>query len=155
MDTEKQPVELARLIEKLTGIWNVGISIQLADGTVLNGNGEMLVQQIVDGFGLRSEMELEIVGLGKYIEQDLWGYQPWGRKLHIYSITTTAAVHDHTGVWKDENSLAFQWEGINDGKSSTEELTLDWLSPSRIYGHEIDMGEGKVEAEINYNFTKK
>jgi hypothetical protein len=43
MDTEKQPVELARLIEKLTGTWNVEISIKLADGTVLNGNGEMLM----------------------------------------------------------------------------------------------------------------
>ena len=100
-------------------------------------------------------MDLDVEGLGKYVEQDLWGYQRWEKKVHLYSITTTAAVHDHAGNWKDDNTLVFHWEGLNEGKPSAEDLTLKWVSADEITGHEVDIANGEVEMEIDYIFKRK
>ncbi|MEM2970204.1 MAG: hypothetical protein QXR63_04630 [Candidatus Bathyarchaeia archaeon] len=155
MDSEKQPEELTRLINKVVGTWDVELTIKLADGSILKGKGELNAKEIVNGFGVRTEMDLDVEGLGKYVEQDLWGYQRWEKKVHLYSITTTAAVHDHAGNWKDDNTLVFHWEGLNEGKPSAEELTLKWVSPDKITGHEIYTADGKVEMELDYTFERK
>jgi hypothetical protein len=155
MGPEKQPQELTMLIDKLVGTWDVEMTVKLADGAILRGKGKLKAQEIVDGFGVRTEMDLDVEGLGKYVEQDLWGYQRWEKKVHLYSITTTAAVHDHAGNWKDDNTLVFHWEGLNEGKPSAEDLTLKWVSADEITGHEVDIANGEVEMEIDYIFKRK
>lgn len=155
MDSAKQPQELMRLIDKLVGTWGVELIIKLADGSILKGNGEVKAKEIVNGFGVRTEMDLDVEGLGKYVEQDLWGYQRWEKKVHLYSITTTAAVHDHAGNWKDDNTLVFHWEGLNEGKPATEDLTIKWVSADKITAHEIDAADGEVEMVLDYTLVRK
>jgi len=155
MDSDKQPVELTRLIKKLVGKWDGEIKIKLPDGSTLEGKGVLNAQEIVSGFGVRTEMQFGIEGLGKYEEQDLWGYQRWEKKLHMFSITTTAAVHDHAGKWEDENTLTFSWKGLNEGKPSGEELRIKWVSPTEIHAHEVDTENGKLAMELDYIFKKR
>ena len=155
MDSNKQPIELTRLIEKLTGKWDGEIHIKMPDGSTLDGKGILTAHEVVSGFGVRTEMQFDIEGFGKYEEQDLWGYQRWEKKLHIYSITTTAAVHDHVGKWEDENTLTFGWKGLNEGEPSGEKVRLKWVSPTEIRAHEVDTANGKVSMEVDYIFRKR
>jgi hypothetical protein len=155
MDSDKQPVELTRLIKKLVGKWDGEIKIKMPDGSTLEGKGALNAQEVVSGFGVRTEMQFDIEGFGKYKEEALWGYQRWEKKLHIYSITTTAAVHDHVGKWEDENTLTFSWKGLNEGKPSGEKVRVKWISPKEFQAHEVDTEKGKVSMKIDYIFKKK
>lgn len=155
MDSEKQPKELKRLIDKLVGKWDGEIHVKTPDESILNGRGVLSAQEVVSGFGVSTHMKFDIEGFGIYEEQDLWSYQRWEKKIHFYSITTTAAVHDHVGEWADENRLNLHWKGLNEGKPSTEELILKWVSDTEIHAHEIDLSEGELVMELDYVFRKK
>jgi hypothetical protein len=154
VNSGKQPEELIRLIKKLVGDWKGEISVKIPDGSILKGSGTLKANEVVSGFGIQTEMKFDIEGFGKYEEADLWGYQRWEKKLHIYSITTSAAVHDHVGSWKDENTLEFSWEGLNEGKPSSEKVNLKWVSETEIQVHEVDYAEDKVAMELDYVFRK-
>ena len=55
MGPEKQPQELTMLIDKLVGTWDVEMTVKLVDGAILRGKGKLKAQEIVDGFGVRTE----------------------------------------------------------------------------------------------------
>lgn len=143
------------LLKRLVGDWNADLSARMPDGTSLQGKGTVRASELSLDRGIRTEMKADVPGMGEYHEDDLWGFDQWEKKIHFYSITSTGAVHDHSGTWKDDKTLHLRWEGLYEGKPSTEEVTLTLVGDNEIRVHEVDTSEGQPGPIFDYVLTKR
>lgn len=143
------------LLQKLIGDWTVDLTAKMPDGTSLQGKGTVKASGLSMDRGVYTEMRLDVPGMGPYHEDDLWGFDQWENKMHLYSITSTGAAHDHSGRWKDEKTLEFHWEGLYEGKPATEDTSLTWVSGREIHVHEVDTSEGQTGPVFDYIVKKR
>ena len=143
------------LLSRLVGDWTVDLAAKMPDGTSLRGKGTVRATELSLDRGIRTEIRLDAEGMGAYHEDDLWGFDQWEKKIHFYSITSTGAVHDHSGTWKDDKTLELHWEGLYEGKPATEDVTMKWVSDSEIRVHEVDTSEGQPGPVFDYILKKQ
>ena len=143
------------LLEKLIGEWNVDLVAKMPDGTSLQGSGIVRATKLSMDRGIRTEMKADVPGMGSYHEDDLWGFDQWENKIHFYSITSTGAVHDHSGTWKDDETLELHWKGLYEGKPSTEDVVVKLVGDKEIRVHEIDTSEGQSGPAFDYVMKKQ
>jgi len=143
------------LLGRLVGDWTVDLTAKMPDGTSLQGKGTVRATELSMDRGIRTEMRLDAEGMGAYHEDDLWGYDQWERKIHSYSITSTRAVHDHSGAWKDDKTLELHWEGLYEGKPATEDVVLTWAGDNEIRVHEVDTSQGQPGPVFDYVLKKQ
>jgi len=142
------------LLGRLVGDWTVYLNAKMPDGTALQGKGTVRASELSMDRGIRTELRLDAPGMGVYHEDDLWGFDQWEKKIHLYSITSTGAVHDHSGTWKDENTLELHWEGLYEGKPATEDVVFTWVADNEIRVHEVDTSEGQPGPVFDYVIKK-
>jgi len=138
------------MLKSLVGDWSVDVTAKMPDGTSLQGKGTVRACELSLDRGIRTEMELDVPGMGAYHEDDLWGFDQWVKKMHMYSITSSGAVHDHSGTWEDDKTLHFRWEGIYEGKPATEDVVLTWAEDGEVRVHEVDTSEGQPGPVFDY-----
>ena len=143
------------LLGRLVGDWSVDLTAKMPDGSLLHGKGTVRASELSMERGIRTELRLDAEGLGAYHEDDLWGYDQWEKKIHFYSITSTGAVHDHSGTWKNDNTLELHWQGLYEGKQATEDVVLTWARDNEIRVHEVDTSEGKPGPVFDYTLKKQ
>ncbi len=134
-------------IKRIIGDWDAAVTITLPDGTRVEGTGTWTAREISMGKGIHTLMKLNAGGRAME-ENDLWGYDRGGRKVHLLSITSDGTVHDHSGNLRDDNILFLRWEGIVDGRPASEEITIEWLSASEIKVLSIDYLEEKAQTKF-------
>ena len=142
------------MLKRLVGDWSVELTGKMPDGTSLKGNGTVRAIELSMDRGIRTEMRLDAEGMGAYHEDDLWGYDQWEKKIHLYSVTSSGAVHDHSGTWKDDKTLHLRWEGLYEGKPSTEDVVMTWTRDNEIRIHEVDTSEGQPGPVFDYILKK-
>jgi len=142
--------EELELLGRLVGDWTVDLTAKMPNGTLLRGKGTVRASELTMDRGIRTEMRLDAEGMGAYHEDDLWGYDQWEKKIHFYSVTSTGAVHDHSGKWKDDKTLELHWEGLYEGKPTTEDVVLRWAADGEIRVHEVDTSEGQPGPVFDY-----
>ena len=150
----QQPKEL-ELLRQLIGEWAVGVAMKTSDGTVLSGCGTMSAKEMASQLGVNSEMNMHIEGYDDYVENDLWSFDRSTGKVHLFSVTSTGAVHDHTGNWKDDKTLELNWKGTYENEDSQERITVKWLTKDEIRTQEVDYSEGKTNLTADYIFKRK
>ena len=143
------------LLSRLVGDWTVDLAAKMPDGSSLRGKGTVRATELSLDRGIRTEIRLDAEGMGAYHEDDLWGFDQWEKKIHFYSITSTGAVHDHSGTWKDDETLELHWQGVYEGKPATEDAAMKWVSDSEIRVHEVDTSEGQPGAVFDYVLKKE
>ena len=141
------------ILEKFVGNWKVDIKFTMPDGNVLKGKGTWSFKSICNGLGVYMVLNADVSGLGKYEEHDLVGYSEEG-KVHVFSITTTGAVHDHAGTFKDDKTIEIVWKGLAEGKETVEAVTGTIISPNEIRFKEVDTVEGKPSLIGDYVLKK-
>lgn len=150
----QQPKEL-ELLKQLVGEWTVGVAMKMHDGTTLSGCGTMTAKEIASGLGINSEINLDIEGYGFYVEHDMWSFDRSTNKVNLYSLTSSGAVHNHIGNWKDDKTLELKWTGVSEGKDSAEEVTIKWLTVDEIRVFETDYSEDKANMTAEFVFKRK
>jgi len=143
------------LLRRLVGDWTVDLTAKMPDGTSLKGKGTVRATELSMDRGIRSELQAGVPGMGAYHEDDLWGFDQWQEKIHFYSVTSTGAVHDHSGTWKDDKTLELHWEGLYEGKPATEDIVLTLVADNEIRVHEIDTSEGQPGPVFDYILKKQ
>lgn len=149
----EQPKEL-ELVKILVGKWKVELKVEMPNGNVMEGKGKAIGKLVALGYGVYTEVRTDISGMGPHSEVDLWSFDRWERKMHLYSITSTGAVHDHIGSWRDEKTLVFRWEGLYEGKNSGEDVVFTFVSLNEIRVHEIDTSDRQLGLIFNYILTR-
>ncbi len=150
----EQPKQL-ELLKQLIGEWSVGVAMKMDNGTILSGCGTMVAKEVASGLGVSTEIDLDIDGYGFYAEHDLWSFDRWTGKVHLFSVTSSGAVHDHEGSWIDDKTLELKWKGIYEAKDSTEDVTVKWISKDEVKVYETDYSEGKTSMTAEYVFKRK
>ena len=103
---------------------------------------------------MKSTMKLEVEGMGSYEEDDLVGFDRETGKAHVFSLTNTAAVHDHVATWSDHNTLNMEYDGLQDGKQYREEVIIKFSSPNELTISEVDRVEGQVTLTMDVTLRK-
>jgi hypothetical protein len=143
------------LLGKRLGDWTVDLAAKMPDGTSLRGKGTARSTELSLERGIRTEIRLDVEGMGAYHEDDLWGFDQWDKKIHFYSITSSGAVHDHSGTWKDNKTLELHWRGLYEGKPTTEDVVITFAGDNEIRVHEVDTSDGQSGPVFDYILKKQ
>jgi hypothetical protein len=142
-EERSQAEELENLVRRLKGNWKVNVTVSKSDGTTSNGKGKARAADLPERRGIRSSMKLNVDGGQRYFEENLWGFDPYTRKVHSYAVKSDGSVHDHVGEWNGDDSLELHWEGIYEGKPATEDFEYKFVSPKEIRVRKVDKSEGQ------------
>lgn len=85
---------------------------------------------------------------------DILGYDSGEDMFHIFSVTNTAATHDHKGKWLDDNRIIFVFEGVQEGKVYKEEIEIKILNSNEFIIHETDTLENNVVSKMDVTIKK-
>ena len=99
-------------------------------------------------------MKMEVEGMGNYEEVDIVGFDPGEGLVHVFSVTNTAATHDHKGKWSDNNTLNLVNEGLQEGKNYKEQITIKFRNPKEFSIHEVDTLDGQVTSTMDVILRK-
>ena len=117
--------------------------------------GEWTFTAVAGGWGVRGAMRCEVEGLGSYEEDDLAGFDKETGKFHVYSITNSAAVHDHVGGWTDENTIEIAYEGLQDGKAYREIGVVRFMPDGAMHLESTDYVDGQLASIIAVALQKR
>lgn len=146
------PPEVKRL-EVFLGEWDVAGTVAL-DGRTLPVSGKWRFTSAASGQGLRATMRLELGPMGAYEEDDLIGYDAETGNIHVFRLTNTASVLDHTARWTDEHTLQMQYVRNDDGRTYREETTIRLQDPASFTVRETDRYGDIVVSSMNFDVKK-
>jgi len=127
----EQPAELDRLRDRFVGEWDLDLTIRMPDGSTMTGRGTASVREVSRGYGIESVLAYTVGGI-PYEETDLWSYDRWGERIHMFGVGSDGSVHDHTGGWKDADTLELHWRGVQAGGEAEETVTATWESADTV-----------------------
>lgn len=88
-------------------------------------------------------------------EGDLIGFDKETGTFHIYSITNSAAVHDHVGGWTDERTLEVAYEGLQDGKPYRETAIVRVMPDDALHLESVDYIDGELASITAVTLRKR
>jgi hypothetical protein len=144
----------AKTLERFIGDWTFDGTLTI-EGNALPMTGEWSFTGVAGGWGVRGAMTSEVEGLGSYEEDDLVGFDQETGKVHIYSVTNSAAVHDHVGEWSDENTLQAEYDGLQGGKPYHEAIRVRFTASDVIEMESQDYVEGELASAIVVTLRKR
>lgn len=147
------PVEAKRL-EFLIGQWNIE-GYLVFGGKRLRAKGVWMLSWAASKWGVLNVGEMEIEDMGVYEEVDIIGFDTGQRLYHLFSVTNTAATHDHKGRWLDEETLSFTYEGLEEKKPYREEIEIKIISPNELAITEIDVLAGETVSKMAISLKKE
>lgn len=148
----KQP-KAEELLKQLIGEWQVGVALKTNDDQIVSGCGEMTAEETAAG--ISSEVNTKIEGYEDYYENDLWSFDPAKGEVHLFSMTSEGEIHDHVGVWVDDNTLELEWHGTFEDQDQQEIIHAKWVSKDQIELRETNYAHGKKLLETEYVFKRK
>ena len=143
----------ARRLQVFVGDWKVEGTLTF-EGKPLKVKGTWKISSAAAGWGVLNVGRMELEGMGKYEEVDILGFNPGEKLVHLFSLTNTAAVHDHKGRWSDDTTLNFVYEGSQEGKKYREEITVKFHSPKEWSINELDSLDGQIISTMEITLRK-
>ncbi len=144
--------EEAKKLKIFLGDWKVEGELTM-EGNSFNAKGSCKFESAA-GWGVFAKMKMNIEGLGDYEEIDIAGYDPGQGLFHIFSVTNTAAAHDHKGKWSDNKTLKVIYEGVQEGKKYKEEISIKFDNPNQWSIHEVDTLDGQIISTMDVTLRK-
>ena len=138
----------------LVGEWNIE-GYMTFEGKRLKTKGVWMISWAAAKWGVLNVGELEIEDLGVYEEVDIVGYDPVEKIYHLFSVTNTAATHDHRGDWLDKKTLHFIYEGLQEGKPFKETIEIKNISPTELAIIEEDVLDGQTVSTMDITLRKQ
>jgi hypothetical protein len=144
----------AKKLGIFVGEWNIEGYFTF-QGKSLKVKGVWMLSWAAAGWGVLNVGELELEGLGVYEEVDILGFDTNEKMYHIFSVTNTAATHDHKGNWLDEKTMLFSFEGLQEGKGYEEIIEIRKVSPTELAIMEKDELEGQTVSAMDITLRKQ
>ena len=146
------PDETKKLLVFLGNWSGEGTLTYLARTFRLKGSAKFT--PVASGWGVQSEIKLEIEGLGLYDEVDLLGFDRNEKAYHFFALTNTGALYDHKGKWLDDNTLNLFYEGSQNCKKYTENLQVQLKNSNELSVMEKDFLDEKLMTSMEVNLKK-
>lgn len=146
--------EGAQRLEAFVGEWTLSGTLEMQGNTFAIA-GDWSMTPAAGGWGIRSELRGRIEGLGAMLEDDLLGFDQESGQVHLYSLTNTGNVHDHTGQWRDDGGIDLVYEGTQQGQPYHETIELRSDPAGRLTVHSVERIGGAVASVMAATLTRK
>jgi len=147
------PNETKRL-RVFLGNWGVEGAVNFMERS-FTLKGSATFSEAAAGWGILVIAKLTIETLGNYEEADLLTFSKNENVYHFFAVTNTAAAYDHKGNWQDDETLNFVYEGLQNGKSYKEELSIKISNSLQFTIKERDFVDNQVVTTLSVFLTKK
>ncbi len=132
--TEERPREM-RTLARWLGTWKASFQVAFSDGEILLGTMTVVATPMAAGQGIHMDQKGTFDDSGEWEGQSLWGYDADSSQVQWFAVSSNGEVHHHSGVWRDEDTLELQWQGVVDGEEAVELATFRWNSPTEVAVH--------------------
>lgn len=143
----------AQKLQVFVGDWRVEGTLTV-EGESKKVNGVWNFESAAAGWGVLGRMKMEIEEMGSYEEVDIVGFDPGEGIVHVFTVTNTAATHDHEGSWTDDNTLNLVYEGLQEEKNYQEQITIKFRSAKEFSIHEVDTVDGNVTMTMDVTLRR-
>jgi len=137
----------ARRLDRFLGTWRVK-GVLTVEGDDLPMTGEWRFTAAAAGWGVAGALAAHVEGLGSYEEHDLVGFDIETGLYHVYSLTNSAAVHDHVARWRAEGGLEFEFTGLQGGKPYREIGAVEFRSDGSMHLTSEDYVDGTLASRM-------
>ncbi|MGE0134013.1 MAG: hypothetical protein AB7L91_05280 [Dehalococcoidia bacterium] len=144
----------AKRLQWFVGEWTLSGTLQLGEDT-LPISGDWSMTPVAGGWGVRSHLEGQIEGLGAMLEDDLLGFDQETGLVHLYSLTNTGNVHDHTGPWREDGDIDLAYDGTQQGQPYHEEIELRCDGDRRFTVRAVERVGGEVTSVMLAALNRK
>jgi hypothetical protein len=141
-------------LRMLLGKWAFDATMTTGDGPISHGSGTIEVTETALGQGFLATIEGDLEGIGRFEEVDIFSFSEEEGKVHVFSVNSMGAVHDHVGTWVSDTKLMVEWSAQLAGGNKAEKTTFEWLGPDKLVVNEVDLTSGLPEATVVYENTK-
>lgn len=136
------------------GEWNIEGYLTF-QGKNLKVKGVWILSWAAAKWGVLNVGEMEIEGLGVYEEVDILGFDEGEKRYHLFSVTNTAATHDHKGNWLDDKTMRFSYQGLQEGKKYKETIDIRSVSSTELAITETDELDGQTVSTMDITLRKQ
>jgi hypothetical protein len=130
---EKKPEvpEAVKNLAKFVGKWESNASL-MAEGKTYKVLYKVDCRLIADGNGLYVDEWFSNKELGTLKGSDLFGYDPYDTKIHVYSVDNMGTTHEHTGEWLTPDHLYVEHNSVREGKKYVEKLDFTFAKKDEL-----------------------
>lgn len=121
-----------KALQRWVGSWDSRYTVTFADGNVRAGTMSVIAEPIAKGQGVWMRAKGSVVGIGPWEADALWGYDTEPGRVHWFAVSSMGEVHDHSGAWRDANTLDLAWHGMEEGKKALERTSFVWRSSAEV-----------------------
>jgi len=144
----------AKKLGIFVGEWNIEGYFTF-QGKSLKVKGVWMLSWAAAKWGVLNVGEMEIEGLGVYEEVDILGFDASEKLYHLFSVTNTAATHDHKGNWLDDKTMRFFYQGLQEGKPYKETIDITSVSTTELTITETDELDGQTVSTMDITLRKQ
>jgi hypothetical protein len=134
------------------GTWHSDFNSTM-DGKATVVDYTVTFSSIASGNGIYMEERATSPEMGTYTCGNLIGYDPYGKRLHWFSVDNMGSTHDHSVVWKSPDHFVMSHSSMRNGKKYTEDLdgiiksdrAMDLTFVAKLDGKVTEKGQGTFE----------
>ena len=141
-------------LSQMTGKWLAKKAVLMIDGKSYSGEYSLESLPVNMNTGLLVHEKFSNDELGSMIGEDLLGFDPNQKQIHLYSIDNTGTCHDHYGYWIDNKHLFVQYQGVVEGKMFVEQIHILNETPEKMRLKLTGMLNGDIFEEADVTFIK-
>jgi len=144
----------AKKLGIFVGEWNIE-GYFVYQGKSLKVKGVWMLSWAAAKWGVLNVGEMEIEGLGVYEEVDILGFDADEKMYHLFSVTNTAATHDHKGNWLDDENMRLTYRGLQERKIYKETIDIKSVSSTELAIIETDELDGQTVSTMDITLRKQ
>ncbi len=135
------------------GKWQGSFTMTMEDKNY-NPSGTWTFTPVAGGSGMMLSEEVSDPALGQMSSVDLMGYDPFDKKIHVYTVDNKGTCHDHICEWKSPDHFYLEHNSRRDGKAYMEKIDLGMNGSDAFYTTFTGTMDGKVVSSGKGNFTR-
>jgi hypothetical protein len=139
--------------EQWIGKWS-GSMTMTSDGKTSKPKAEWVFKKVAAGFGISLEETVTDPSFGTWKSFDLMGYDPFDKKIHVYTVDNMGTCHDHLCEWKSADHFYLEHNSMRDGKSYTEKIDMVMKGKDAFESDYQGLVDGKVTETGKGQFKK-
>jgi hypothetical protein len=129
----QQTAEGKRFVEGFLGTWTATDVSLSAGGNTMTGTMKIQCEAVSSGWGTLCRSTTNLAGMPPSEATYLMAWDIATGEAHMFEVSDSAEVHDHSGKWIDGKSVSLVREGkARDGKEEKDDCTATWLSAREL-----------------------
>jgi len=151
--TQEAPQQLSNMM-KFVGKWKSTDVLLTAGDQTFSGTYTFDCSAVNMNTGILAHEKFVSEEMGTMVAENLMGFDPNLKQMHLYTIDNFGTTHDHIGYWVDDKHLFLQYQGVVDGKVYLEQIDIRFKDANTMALNSTAMLNGEIFQKATGTFTK-